>query len=441
MQRFLLPLAAVTNMAKSLVFLLFAAASMCPAQARQPPSTVTIGTKTPLFSTVLNEERELLIALPQGYEDSTRRYPVLYLVDGDWDFHFVTGVVEHLVRARRMPPTIVVGIVNTDRIRDFTPVHSLIDIFGDVDSSGLATTGGAARFLKFLQQELAPYIEQHYRTTHDRILAGHSLGGVFLTYLLESAPGFSDSYIIISPAFYGGNTSVVDTLARFLRSHPTLKKTVYLAIGSEPLLDKEFDSVVRTMRTSASPSLRWKLRRYPDDEHASVPLPAMYDGLQFVFSGWSTETPDAASAPKRATNSPLDWLLGEWEGMRRDGADGTESRLITTIMPILNGKGQQEELEVTEEKSVYRGFSVRMPADDSTWVNLYMNSVRPGFVQLDGRIEGNTVTWTPHKTNPSRLSHSIVEPVGKDGFRRIMYVSEDGGKSWKVLWKDEAHRR
>ena len=70
MQRFLLPLAAVTNMAKSLVFLLFAAASMCPAQARQPPSTVTIGTKTPLFSTVLNEERELLIALPQGYEDS-----------------------------------------------------------------------------------------------------------------------------------------------------------------------------------------------------------------------------------------------------------------------------------------------------------------------------------------------------------------------------------
>ena len=144
---------------------------------------------------------------------------------------------------------------------------------------------------------------------------------------------------------------------------------------------------------------------------------------------------------QQAHKTPLDWLLGDWEGIRRDGADGTEERLTTTITPILDGKGQMEELKVTQEKDTYRGFSVRMPAKDSTWVNLYVNSVRPGFVQLDGRIEGGKITWTPHTVNPSRLSHSIVEPVGNDGFRRTMYISEDGGKSWRVLWMDEVHRR
>ncbi len=142
------------------------------------------------------------------------------------------------------------------------------------------------------------------------------------------------------------------------------------------------------------------------------------------------------------TGSPLDWLLGEWHGVRRDGADGSEAPIHVRVTPILGGAGQAEELEVTLGDSLYRGFTVRMPADDAgRWIMLYMNSVRPGFVQLDGEIAAGKITWSSRQTDRPRRSRSVIEPMGADGFRRTMFMSEDQGSSWRVLWIDEVRHQ
>lgn len=268
--------------------------SLTAGLAAQPrPAPIVIGSRVSLFSSILNEQRELLISVPDGYDGSSARYPVLYLLDGDWDFAYATGIVKHESSIGRIPESIVVGIANTDRIRDFTPVHSLIDIFGGTDSTTLATTGGAERFRLFLANEVIPYADTHYKTLPYRTLFGHSLGGVFVTYALETSPEAFGSYIDVSPAFYGGNTAVVESVTAFLRFHPDLAKILYVALGKEPLLEDVTRSLTERIKASAPSSLRWTFSRYEREDHASVPLVALYDGLRFIFKDWWLDVQDS----------------------------------------------------------------------------------------------------------------------------------------------------
>jgi hypothetical protein len=120
--------------ARSVVPVLFSLAlALIPAAtvAAQVDEPVVIGTTTTLRSEILDEDRQLLIFLPYGYEQSTERYPVLYLLDGPAHFHHVTGTAGFLDRADRIPPMIVVGIVNTDRDRDTKPPASVTSFTAD----------------------------------------------------------------------------------------------------------------------------------------------------------------------------------------------------------------------------------------------------------------------------------------------------------------------
>jgi predicted alpha/beta superfamily hydrolase len=168
-------------MKRVLLFLLFVPlATSAVAQEKDP--TIKIGEKFTLHSTVLNEERPYWLYLPESYNSKTQSpeaYPVLYLLDGDALFHTATGVVEFMSRNGndQIPELIVVAIPSTNRNRDLTPTHSLINQIGK-ESKSLTSSGGADAFLRFLQEELVPRIYASYRTLPFRILAGHSLGGV-----------------------------------------------------------------------------------------------------------------------------------------------------------------------------------------------------------------------------------------------------------------------
>jgi len=141
----------------------------------QPP-TGTIK-KLAINSTVLGEERVVLVRTPVGYERNNVRYPVLYMTDGDAHMGHTASTIEFLTRNGRISDLIVVGVTNTDRTRDLTPVKSTNKTpAGDLQ---FPTSGGADNFLKFFETELIPEIEKQYRVQPYRIFAGHSLGGLF----------------------------------------------------------------------------------------------------------------------------------------------------------------------------------------------------------------------------------------------------------------------
>lgn len=115
----------------------------------QPDQAVVIGKADSIHSTILNENRNILVHLPSGYNDnlySAQRYPVIYLLDGDAHFPSVAGMVHQLSEINGntiCPEMIIVAIPNTDRTRDLTPTHVESDLpYVDRD---FARTSGVAK--------------------------------------------------------------------------------------------------------------------------------------------------------------------------------------------------------------------------------------------------------------------------------------------------------
>lgn len=250
---------------------------------------IVIGERQALYSKVLGEERPYWVALPRGYTAGKSAYPVLYLLDGSDNFVMAAGVVDSLSRDRgsrsAIPELIIVGIPNTHRVRDLTPTRS------DKDSSGYTLpgheqSGGAAGFLAFLEQELAPSIDASYRTSGLRLLAGHSYGGLFALYAFLERPGLFQGIAAIDPSLYFDDLVLPRRAER--SSGDSWCGSVYLSIADHPDT-AEFD----TMRAGiarfseridgAAPALRAELDFIAGESHESVGLLSLYRGLKFIF--------------------------------------------------------------------------------------------------------------------------------------------------------------
>ena len=120
-------------------------------------SDFSIGKTIRLQSAVLNEERTLNVYLPLSYTtDSLKQYPIIYLLDGsqDEDFIHIAGLVQFgsFPWINMLPESIVVGIGNVDRKRDYTyPSQSALD------REEFPTSGKSAAFMTFIEKELKPY--------------------------------------------------------------------------------------------------------------------------------------------------------------------------------------------------------------------------------------------------------------------------------------------
>ena len=118
-----------------------------------------LGTQYILKSEILQEDRPIIISLPIGYEDSDANYPVLYLLDGLGNIKHQIGTIELLTESGIIPPIIIVGIESLDRSRDLTPSNAGQDVYGGAGNAGIPQSGGAPKFLQFLEEELIPFVE------------------------------------------------------------------------------------------------------------------------------------------------------------------------------------------------------------------------------------------------------------------------------------------
>src|SRR5690606_6607454 len=161
---------------------------------------LSIGKSVTIESKVLGEQRNLNIYLPLSYStDSLKSYPVIYLLDGslDEDFIHITGIVQFgsFPWINMIPESIVVGIANVDRKRDFT-YHPT----SGYDKKDFPTSGKSKHFIQFIQKELQPFIDSTFRTKDNKTIIGQSLGGLLATEILFKHPNLFDNYIIVSPS-------------------------------------------------------------------------------------------------------------------------------------------------------------------------------------------------------------------------------------------------
>lgn len=266
---------------KILIFcsILFAFQSMVLAQNGNV-KPLTIGEIRTIKSKILNEDRILNIYLPQNF-DKTKSYPIIYLLDGSMneDFIHVTGLVQFFNQMYSMPETIVVGIANIDRKKDFTFHTDLKDLQTDYP-----TTGHSDKFISFLEKELKPYIESQFKTA-DKYLFGQSLGGLLATEILLKKPEMFNNYFIISPSLWWDDESLLKEAPQLLTKIPDTKKFIYVSVGKgeHPVMIKDSESLDDILKKSNKKNWTVEYKMMETDNHATILHRSLYEGLVKLF--------------------------------------------------------------------------------------------------------------------------------------------------------------
>src|SRR5689334_7202801 len=243
-----------------------------------------------IHSNVLNEDRPILVRLPAGAQAGKVKYPVLYMTDGDGHMEEVGGIIDFLVAHNRCSPMILVGIPNTDRTRDLTPTHADAKGPDGAIQQAFPTSGGADRFLQFIQTELFPEIEKRYPTASYRIFAGHSFGGLLAIHTLVNHTDMFNAYIAVSPSLQWDDGYTLHQAQQFFARTKELHKTLFFSLGNEGSIPnpmgQNFEAFQKLFGMATPKGFLVRSARYPDEDHGSTTLLAHYAGLKTVFDGW-----------------------------------------------------------------------------------------------------------------------------------------------------------
>jgi uncharacterized protein len=243
-------------------------------------------TRLTIKSEVMGEERVILVRTPAGYERGTARFPVLYMTDGDAHMAHTSSTLSFLARNGRVPEMIVVAIQNTDRTRDLTPTKADAKL-PTTGQPRFPTSGGADRFLKFIETELIPQVEKQYRTQPFRVFAGHSFGGLFAVNALLTRPELFNAYIAVSPSLQWDDEVMLKRAEEFFRNRKEFRKTLYFTLGNEPGGIGEGFVHFKELLTRLRPQgFEWSAEKMDDEDHGSVVLRSHYAGLRKIFEGY-----------------------------------------------------------------------------------------------------------------------------------------------------------
>jgi predicted alpha/beta superfamily hydrolase len=220
----------------------------------------------------------------------------LYVLDGEFFFRQAVAAVQFLsetryIRDYPVPEMVVVGLVNQDRNRDFTPTHAPMQ-----GPLRFPTSGGADRFIDFLKGEVFPLIEARYRTQPYRIVAGWSLGGLFAVDTYMRRPDVFSAYLAISPSLWWDEDRSLAQFESALRAGVLLAKPLVVTLGSEEGgdMDRSVRNGIKPLLGSATgANLMFEYLEVPGEGHTYVPYKAMLDGLRAMYGSWAM--PDSVS--------------------------------------------------------------------------------------------------------------------------------------------------
>ncbi|BFT31742.1 hypothetical protein D210916BOD24_29180 [Alteromonas sp. D210916BOD_24] len=131
------------------------------------------------------------------------------------------------------PEFILIGIEHSNRVLDLTPT-----VF-----QGREGTGGADLLLQHIEHELIPEIDKRFKTNGFKILAGHSLGGLFTLHTMQAKPDLFDAHFAFSPSLYWDGKTTVNSVIAFLKSKPIYHNFLYMNMGNEGLDDPYENSI------------------------------------------------------------------------------------------------------------------------------------------------------------------------------------------------------
>jgi predicted alpha/beta superfamily hydrolase len=277
------------------------------------PTVVPGATTHIVHSDIMDFDFEIYVQVPPI--EWPEPLPVVYATDANYGFGFAANVNWMLLMGGEIPPTLTVGIgypagndlelVTSRRMYDFSPdvdEWQLQQLNESPMTSIEAKGGGGPLFIRFMTEELWPWIESNYNVTDDRTYVGDSMGGLFGCYTLFNHHGFFKRYIIGSPWICWNNPLVFDYEAQYAATHDDLDAVVYIAAGGaehvmSPAFDPSATAIFDVADTEAHtrrigellagrkyPSLTLKTMIWDEETHFTVPYSLIPHGLRWVFS-------------------------------------------------------------------------------------------------------------------------------------------------------------
>jgi predicted alpha/beta superfamily hydrolase len=240
----------------------------------------SIGKSIKMESAILDEIRDLNIYLPLNYSaDSLKTYPVVYLLDGskDEDFIHISGIVQFgsFSWINMVPESIVVGIGNVDRKRDFTSPSQ-----NELDQKEFPTSGKSDKFIRFLQNEIQPYIDSDYRTNNIKTIIGQSLGGLLATEILLKNPELFDNYIIVSPSMWWNDEKLLQTKPKAYDSY----KSIYIAVGKEgETMERTAKELYNKLNINKKENTKLFFEFMDNKTHGDALHNAVYNAFELIF--------------------------------------------------------------------------------------------------------------------------------------------------------------
>lgn len=274
-----------------------------------------VGIIDSLYSESLNENRTFYVQYPLDYNpQSTKKYPVAYIIDGDFLLPTVHDV-QNYYSGGFTPEMILIGVSNLkNRNRDLTPSK-----ITEMDGRPYPYESGASdNFSDFIENELIPFVEQKYPITNYRTLIGHSYGGLYTIDVLLNRPHLFSNYLAIDPSIEWDNQVLLKEAQLKLPTQDYKGKTLYMTMGGQLHMQDPTITIDNVMQDNSNFTIfgrsiielsqeieknkdnglafEWKF--YPNDLHGTIPFPSVMDGLVSIFQWYQMENVHKFNIPE-----------------------------------------------------------------------------------------------------------------------------------------------
>ena len=287
-----------------------------------------IGLRDSVYSEALKESRAIFVQFPEGFDPkSDKKYPTAYILDGENLLPALT-ITQSFYTGGFIPDMILIGISNhQNRTRDLTPTEV---------EKNWEPNGGAASFLKFLGEELIPFIEEKYPATGYRTLIGHSYGGLFAVNTLLEKPDLFANYLAIDPSLDWDDQLMLNKAMGIFEKGTFQGKSLYISLNGQLHMqkpemtlenvmqdDSDFTLFARSSiafaefcRSNLETGLDFDWEFFPKDLHGTVPLPSLRNGLISIFEWYQMEKTELFNIPETTSSELLDILNYREEKLR-----------------------------------------------------------------------------------------------------------------------------
>ncbi len=272
--------------------ILVALVSPAAAQPKYPAHTIPNSEIRVLPPNAAGRHYQLHVGLPASYEkEPNRKYPIVYVTDGYWDFQKMTAIEGSLVYDKVVPEYITVGIGYAGENPDYNTLRRWE--LSPIPSDNPANAGHAAEFLQTIETVIIPLVEKDYRVDSSyRVMAGASLGGLFTLYSMYAKPGLFRAYVAATPAVAAGNDWLLGFEDAFVKAGKSLNGRLFVAGGGNES-PGFLGGILRYNQRVASrkhAGLAYEFRIIDGERHAGMQLEAYTRGLRFAFAPLAEES-------------------------------------------------------------------------------------------------------------------------------------------------------